>query len=102
MFGLTQNAIVNKAELKFIGGISMYCFLLISNDSTVVFLIILVELVKSGVDKSDLRVAESNIVFEVHEYFYKNNKNLEYLKLILQSANYNMRLDKNNLICLQN
>ena len=43
-----------------------------------------------------------NIVFEVHEYFYKNNKNLEYLKLILQSANYNMRLDKNNLICLQN
>jgi len=43
-----------------------------------------------------------NIVFEVHEYFYKNNKNLEYLKSILQSANYNMRLDKNNLICLQN
>jgi hypothetical protein len=42
-----------------------------------------------------------NIVFEVHEYFYKNNKNLEYLKSILQSANYNMRLDKNNLICLQ-
>jgi len=43
-----------------------------------------------------------NIVFEIHEYFYKNNKNLEYLKSILQSANYNVRLDKNNLICLQN
>lgn len=43
-----------------------------------------------------------NIVFEVHHYFYKNNKNLEYLKSILHSANYNVRLDKDNLICLQN
>ena len=43
-----------------------------------------------------------NIVFEIHQYFYKNNKNLEYLKSILQLANYNVRLDKDNLICLQN
>ncbi len=42
-----------------------------------------------------------NIVFEIHQYFYKNNKSLEYLKSILQSANYNVRLDKDNLICLQ-
>ena len=43
-----------------------------------------------------------NIVFEIHQYFYKNNKNLEYIKSILQLANYNLRLDKDNLICLQN
>jgi FkbM family methyltransferase len=43
-----------------------------------------------------------NMVFEIHQYFYKNNKNLEYLKSILQLANYNVRLDKDNLICLQN
>ena len=47
-------------------------------------------------------IKKPNIVFEIHECFYKNNKNLKYLKSILESANYNLRLDKNNLICLQN
>lgn len=42
------------------------------------------------------------ILFEIHHGYYKNNKNLDYLKNILKSHNYSFREVDNNLLCYIN